>query len=111
MGVADRVVLDRAQAEALRGVVGRLLQPAIVEHQRFGLAVFQEQLAVVGARKPARDLVAHLVAVEVGAVEQGGRGGMVMETPMRILRPVLSSPICPRFAGSHSLQASRYFRR
>ena len=58
MRVADRVVLDRAQAKTLRGVVGRLLQPPIVEHQRFGLAVFQEQLAVVGARQPARDLEA-----------------------------------------------------
>ena len=76
MRVADRVVLDRAQAKPLRGVVGRLLQPAIVEHQRFGLAIFQEQLAVVGARKPPRDLAADGIAVEIGAVEQGGRGGL-----------------------------------
>ena len=74
MRVADRVVLDRAQAKPLRGVVGRLLQPAIVEHQRFGLAVFQEQFAVVGAREPPRDLVADGIAVEIGAVEQGGCG-------------------------------------
>ena len=74
MRVADRVVLDRAQAKALRGVVGRLLQPAIVEHQRFGLAVFQEQLAIVGALQPPRDLVAYGIAVEIGAVEQGGCG-------------------------------------
>ena len=74
MRVADRVILHRAQAKTLRGVIGRLLQPAIVEHQRFGLAVFQEQLAVVGAGKPPRDLMAHGIAVEVGAVEQGGCG-------------------------------------
>src|SRR5882757_10751207 len=74
MRIADRVVLDRAQAKTLRGVVGRLLQPPIVEHQRFGLAVFQEQFAVVGAGKPARELAANLVAVEIGAVEQGGCG-------------------------------------
>ena len=74
MRIADRVVLYGAQAEALRGVVGRLLQPAVVEHQRFGLAVFQEQLAIIGAGKPARDLVAHGIAVEIGAVEQGSRG-------------------------------------
>ncbi len=74
MRVTDCIVLDGAQAKTLRGVVGRLLQPPIVEHQRFGLAVLQEQLAVVGTGKPACDLVANLVAVEIGAVEQRGRG-------------------------------------
>ena len=68
--VADRFVLDRAQAEALRGVVGRLLQAAVVEHQRFGLAVFEEQFAVVGAFEPAADQLPHLAAVEAGAVDQ-----------------------------------------
>ena len=53
MRIADRFVLHRAQAETLRGVVGRLFQPAVVEHQRFGLAVFEEQFAVVGAFKAA----------------------------------------------------------
>ena len=51
MRIADRLVLDGAQAEPLRGVVGRLFQPAVVEHQHLGLAVFEEQLAVVGAFK------------------------------------------------------------
>jgi len=74
MRVADRVVLDRAQPETLRGVVGRLLQPPIVEHQRFGLAVFQKQFAVVGAGQPPRQFDADGIAVEVGAVEQGGCG-------------------------------------
>ncbi|MGY4484644.1 hypothetical protein ACVWWR_003835 [Bradyrhizobium sp. LM3.2] len=74
MRIADRVVLDGAQPKALRSVVGRLLQPPVVEHQRFGLAIFQEQFAVVGTGKPARELVANLVAVEIGAVEQGGCG-------------------------------------
>ncbi|MGY4327972.1 hypothetical protein ACVWWG_002389 [Bradyrhizobium sp. LB7.2] len=72
--IANRVVLDGAQPKALRSVVGRLLQPPVVEHQRFGLAIFQEQFAVVGTGKPARELVANLVAVEIGAVEQGGCG-------------------------------------
>ena len=49
MGIADRLVLHRAQPEALRGVVGRLFQAAIVEAERLGLAIFQEQFAVVGA--------------------------------------------------------------
>src|SRR6185437_14646449 len=47
--IADGVALDRAQAEALRGVVGRLLEAAIVVDQRLGLFVFEKQFAVVGA--------------------------------------------------------------
>jgi hypothetical protein len=75
MRVADRVVLHRAQAKALRGVIGGLLQPPIVEHQRLGLGIFQEQLAVIGALEPAGDLVAYRIAVKIGAVEQRGCGG------------------------------------
>ena len=71
MGIADRLVLHRAQAEALRGVVGRLLEAAVVEHQRFRLAVFQEQFAVVGAVQPALDDLADLALVEAGAVDAG----------------------------------------
>src|SRR6516165_5975956 len=74
MRVTDRIVLHRAQAKSLAGIVGRLLQPAIVEHQRFGLAVFEEQLAVVGPSQPARDFMAHGIAVEIGAVEERGVG-------------------------------------
>ena len=75
MRIADRVILHRAQPKPLRGVVGGLLQPPIVEHQRFGLAVFQEQFAIVGPLQPARHLMADGIAVEIGAVEQGGGGG------------------------------------
>jgi hypothetical protein len=39
----------RAQAEPLVGAVVRRLQPAIVEHQRFALARFEIELAVIGA--------------------------------------------------------------
>src|SRR5439155_13599870 len=74
MRIADRIVLHRAQAESLRSVVGGLLQPPIVKTQRFGLAIFQKQLAVVGPLKPPRDLASDGIAVEVGAVEKGGRG-------------------------------------
>ena len=70
MGVADRLVLDRAQAEALGGVVGRLLEPAVVERQHLGLAVFEEQFAVVGAFEAAGEVPAGGVAVEAGAVEE-----------------------------------------
>jgi hypothetical protein len=72
--VADRLVLHGAQPEALVGVVGRLLEPAVVEHQHLGLLVFQEQLAVVRAFKPALDQLADFGAVEAGAVDEGGRG-------------------------------------
>ena len=70
VGVADRLVLDGAQAEALAGVVGRLLEPPVVEHQHLGLAIFEEQLAVVGAFEAAGEVAAGVVAVEAGAVEQ-----------------------------------------
>ena len=68
MGIAHRLVLDRAQPETLVGVVGRLLEPAIVEHQHLGLGVFEIELAVVGAFKPADEVAAGILAVEAGAV-------------------------------------------
>ena len=74
MRIADRLALHGAQAEPLRGVVGRLLQPPVVEHQRLGLAVFEEQFAVVGAFEAARQELGHAAAVEFGAVEEGGHG-------------------------------------
>ncbi len=97
MRIADRIVLYRAQAKPLRGVVGRLFQPAIVEHQRFGLAIFEEQFAVVGAVKPARDFMADLVAVEIGAVEQGGCGRISHENSSST-----STTVVPAKAGTHN---------
>ena len=76
MRIADHIVLHRTQAEPLAGVVGRLLQPAIVEAQSFGLAIFQKQLAIVSAGQPPRDLASDGIAVEVGAVEEGGCSGI-----------------------------------
>ena len=73
MGIADRLVLDRAQAETLRGVVGRLLEAAVVERQHFGLPVFEEKLAVVGAFEAAGEVAAGGVTVEAGAIEQRKR--------------------------------------
>ena len=81
MRIADRLVLHGAQPEALRGVVGRLLQAAVVEHQHLGLAVFEEQFAVVGAFEAARDDGATRAAVEAGAVDEGGGGRSVMCVP------------------------------
>ena len=76
MRIADRLVLDGAQAEALVGVVGRLLEAAVVEHQHLGLGVFEIKLAVVGAFQAAGEVAPHVVAVEAGTVEKrgGGRG-------------------------------------
>ena len=68
MRIADRLALHGAQAETLRGVVGRLLEAAVVEHQRFGLAVLEEQLAVVGAGQAVMQ-----DAVEAGR-DRGRRG-------------------------------------
>ena len=74
VGVADRLVLHGAQPEALVGVVGRLLEAAVVPHQHLGLLVFEEQFAVVGAFKAAVDQLADAHAVEAGAIEEGGVG-------------------------------------
>ncbi len=76
MRIADRIILHRAQTKALRGVVGRLLQPPIVEAQGFGLAIFQKQLTIVGSLKPSRDFASDSIAVEIGAVEKRGCGGI-----------------------------------
>ena len=76
MRVADRFGLHGAQAKSLRGVIGRLLEPAIVKGQRFGLAIFQEQLAIVGAVQAMTDQLAHFSAVEPGAIDQGRNGGV-----------------------------------
>ncbi len=81
MGVADRFILDGAEPEALRGVVGRLLQAAVVEQQRLGLAVLQKQFAIVGPFKAAPDQAGHLAAVEAAAVDQGGNGLIHANSP------------------------------
>jgi hypothetical protein len=75
MGIADRLVLDGAQAEALGGVVGRLLEAAIVEHHHLRLPVFQEQFAVIGTLEPIAEDTGDTGLVEAGAIDQGGRGG------------------------------------
>jgi hypothetical protein len=70
MGVAHRLILDGAHAEALCSVVGRLLEPPIVEMQHLGLAILEEELAIVGAFKAAGELPAGFVAVQSGAVDE-----------------------------------------
>ncbi len=70
MGIAHGLVLDGAQPEALRGVVGGLLEPPIVEPQHLGLAIFEEELSVIGTLEAVRQMAAGVVAVEAGAVEK-----------------------------------------
>jgi len=70
MGVAHGLVLDRAQAKSLIGVVGGLLEPPVVEHEHLGLGVFEIELAVVGAFEAAREVSAGVLAVEAGTVEK-----------------------------------------
>ena len=72
--IADRLALHGAQAEALRGVVGRLLQAPVVEDQRLRLLVFEEQFTVVGAFEAPAEQLANLALVEARAVDQGRNG-------------------------------------
>jgi hypothetical protein len=74
MGIAHRLVLDGAQPEALVGVVGRLLEPAIVENQHLGLGIFEIKLTVVRAFQTSGEVSAHVPAVEAGALEKRRRG-------------------------------------
>jgi len=62
MRIADRLALHGPQAKPLRRIIGRLLQPAVVENQHFGLAIFEKELAVIGAFEAAGEMAAHAVA-------------------------------------------------
>src|SRR6185437_16056861 len=75
---------------ALRGVVGRLLEPAVVERQRLDLAVFEIKLAIVGAVEAARDDLGELGPVQSGAVDQGRGGIRHQGTPASLaaMRPI-----------------------
>src|SRR4029078_8751977 len=75
MSIADGLVLDGAQAEALGGIVGRLFQASVVEHQHFRLPIFEEELAVVGAVECALQMPPDLRLIETGTVEEGSRRG------------------------------------
>src|SRR5215468_8797027 len=71
MRIADRLAFDGAQSEALGGIEGRLLEPAVVEHQRLALPVLEIELAVVGTGKAVRETALNAGTIEVGAVDQG----------------------------------------
>ena len=52
VGAADRLTGDRAQAEPLAGIERGALEPAVVEAEALGLAILEEQLAVVDPVQP-----------------------------------------------------------
>ena len=70
MGIADSLVLDGAQTKSLVGIVGRLLEPAVVEDRALGLGIFKIKLAVVGAFEAVGEVPSRIPAVEPGALEK-----------------------------------------
>ena len=56
-----------AQAEALTRIKACGLQPPVIESQRFGLGVFEKQLAIIGARQRVRHDPGQPVGVQPGA--------------------------------------------
>ena len=81
MGVAARFAGHRTQPEALIGVEICRLQPAVVEDQRFALALLEIELAVVGAGDRVGDDLADALA---GNIELLGEAihGCVLFPPM-----------------------------
>ena len=69
---ADRLAGDRAQPEAPAGIERGALEPAVVEGEALGLAILEEQLAVVDAGEPATDQLRQTLEVELGAGEEAG---------------------------------------
>src|SRR5262249_44006702 len=98
MGIADRLVLDGAQPESLVGIVGRLLEPPVVEHQHFGLGIFEIKLAIVGTLEPTAKVSADPLRVEAGALEKrhdrSGHDGTRREEPLADPKIVSRSPGC-----------------
>ena len=80
VGITHCFALHSPQAEALRGVVGCLLEPAIVEQQHLGLPVFKIKLAVIGAIETAANDLGNFRFLEAGAIEEGG-GGIHVAVP------------------------------
>jgi len=71
MRIARGLASHRAQAKTLvRAEIGGL-QAAIVEHQRFALAVFEEQFAIVGALDRVGDDLLEAALRHVKLVDQG----------------------------------------
>jgi hypothetical protein len=97
MSIADRLVLHRAQPETLRGVVGRLLEPAVVEGQELGLAIFEKQFAIVSAIEAAGQNLGQSRPVEAGAIDErtGCRGhGVSFVACDTTIKIVFDTPTC-----------------
>ena len=74
MGITDGLVLDGAQPKALVGVVGRLLEPPVVEDEHLRLRIFEIDFTVVGAFQATSEMSARGLTVETGAVEKRDGG-------------------------------------
>jgi hypothetical protein len=74
----DRAV-DRPESEPLAGVIARLTDAAVVQHQRLAALAFQEQFAIIGPGQGAAQHGQRPVAVQPG-VEWGKGGGGVFGT-------------------------------
>src|SRR6056297_4090709 len=74
MGVAGDLAAHGAQAEALGGVIGGGLDPAVVEGQRLGAAAFEKELCVIGAARGLLQVRERRIPVKQ-AVE-GAQGGV-----------------------------------
>ena len=70
VGVAGGLAGDGAQAEPLGGVEAGALEPTVVEDQPLRLAIFEEQLALVGAVERVGDGALDGVAPQAGALEE-----------------------------------------
>ena len=70
MGIAGRFAGDGAQPEALGGVEGGAFDAAVVERDAFGLAVFEEELAIVHAGERFADERLDPAALHPGAGEE-----------------------------------------
>src|SRR6185295_1831323 len=69
------------QAEALGGVIGRRLQPPVVEQERFALGALDEQLPVVGAAQRIGQDFLGAGGIDSGGVEDRGGGDRRVHRP------------------------------
>ena len=74
MGIARRIAPHGAQAETFGRVIAGRLDPAIIEHDHFGPAAFEEQLAVVGPGECVAQDAERGIAVQQGV--KGTEGGV-----------------------------------
>ena len=78
MGIAMRLAGNGAKAETARLVVSGAFQPAIIDHQHFGMTHFQKQFAIIGIDKRLADNGLCLVAVQRARAKENVVGGVKM---------------------------------